>query len=181
MYARACCFCNRTVRTDKIILKGSVQPFTHHSSFSSKIIVMVFFMINICSSLSRLPASRRSTSEVDRKGQHDHSGSKTPRSVFIHPCCSSYMHEATRWFTCWTCGWKADWYGEGETGRLRTLASCLLSASCGAAWHGRLSQKIHTSHVCKLIQLFHHLKLDVWRRHQCAWIFCRTWCSFPAF
>ena len=39
MYARACCTCNRTVRTDKMVLKGPVQPFTYHSSLSSKLIV----------------------------------------------------------------------------------------------------------------------------------------------
>ena len=38
MYARACCTCNRAVRTDNMILKGSVQPFTHHSSLLSKLI-----------------------------------------------------------------------------------------------------------------------------------------------
>ena len=139
MYARACCTCNRTARTDKMILKGPVQPFTQHSLSSKLIIVIVFFMIN-WSSPSRSPASSRSISEVARTGQHDHSASQTPRSVFIHPCFSSYMHEATRWFTCWMCGSKADWYGEGETGRLCTwkLASFLISQSCGAAWHERL-------------------------------------------
>ena len=97
------------------------------------------------SSPSRLPASSRSTSESARTGQRDHSGSKTPRSVFIHPCCSSYMHEATRWLTCWMCGSKADWYGEGETGRLWTwkLTSSHLSPSWRAAWYERLSQKIY--------------------------------------
>ena len=84
MYARACCTCNRTARTDKMILKGPVQPFTQHSLSSKLIIVIVFFMIN-WSSPSRSPASSRSISEVARTGQHDHSASQTPRSVFIHP------------------------------------------------------------------------------------------------
>ena len=38
MYARACCTCNRAVRTDNMILKGPVQSFTHHSSLLSKLI-----------------------------------------------------------------------------------------------------------------------------------------------
>ena len=33
----------------------------------------------------------------DRTDQHDNSGYKTLRSVFTYPCCSSYMHEATRY------------------------------------------------------------------------------------
>ena len=148
MYARACCTCNRTVRTDKMILKGPVQPFTHHSSLSSKLIILSLYSSwSTWSSPSRSPASSRSISEVAGTRQHDHSGSQTPRSVFIHPCCPSlaYMHEATRWFTCWMCGSKADWYGEGETGRLWTwkLTSFHLSPSFWAAWHGRLSQKIY--------------------------------------
>ena len=39
----------------------------------------------------------------------------------------------------------------------------------------------YTRYVCKLLQLFHHLRLDIWRRHPFAWMFCRTWYSFPAF
>ena len=65
MYGRSCCTCNRAVRTDKMILKGPVQPFTHHSPLSSKlIIVIVFSMINLVISF---PIT--SIQEINQRGQ----------------------------------------------------------------------------------------------------------------
>ena len=39
----------------------------------------------------------------------------------------------------------------------------------------------YTRYVCKLLQLFHHMRIDISRCHPFAWMFCRTWYSFPAF
>ena len=147
MYARACCTWNRTVRTDKMILKDPVLPFTHRSSLSSKlIIVIVSFMINLVISF---PIT--SIQGINQRGWRDRptwSQWFQDSQVSLHLPLLLLVHARSnpvRWFTCWMCGSKADWYGEGETGRLWTwkLASCLFSPSCGAAWHGRLSQKIY--------------------------------------
>ena len=66
-----------TIYSSLITFIETVKQFSSCSSWSA------------WSSASRSLASRRSTWEVGKTSPHDHRGSRTFRSVFIHPCCIS--------------------------------------------------------------------------------------------
>ena len=185
MYARSCCTCNRPVRTDKMILKGPVQPFTQHSPLSSKlIIVIVFSMINLVISF---PIT--SIQEINQRGQGNMI-TVVPRL----PGQSSSTPVAPRTYTKQPGGSHAGYVAPKQTGTGKTRqVDSGLENQLSFFSHHLVGQLDMDDFRRRFTNVFVHkicmpaapavLSPEAWhwRRHSFAWMFCRTWYSFLAF
>ena len=165
IYARSCCTCNRAVRTDKMILKGPVQPFTHHSPHSSKLIIVIVFSMITWSSPSRSPASGRSTSE-DRTTwsqwfQDSEVSLHPPLLLLVHARSDPVVHMMDVWHQSRLVRGRRDRSTLDLKISLFSSLTILWGNLTWTAFTEDLLMCSYTRYVCQLLQLFYHLRLDV--------------------
>ena len=143
------------------------------------IIVIVFFVINLVISF---PIT--SIQEINQRGWQDRttwSQCLQDSQVSLHPPLLLLVHARSNPVVYMLDVWLQSKVVRGRRDR-STLdleisffpsLTILLGSLTWTAFTEDLLMCPYTRYVCKLLQLFHHLRL--------AWMFCGTWYSFPAF
>ena len=149
-----------------MILKGPVQPFTHHSPLSSKlIIVIVFSMINL---LISFPIT--SIQEINQRGQGSiitvvprlrGQSSSTAVAPRIHTRSNPVVHMLDVWLQSRLVRGRRV----RSTLDLKISVFSFLTILWGnltwTAFTEDLLMCSYTRYVCQLLQLFRHLRLDI--------------------
>ena len=112
------------------------------------------------------------------------SGQSSPTPVAPRTCTKqpgTLVHMLDVWLQSRLVRWRWDRSTlDLEIGFLSSL-TILWGSLTWTAFAEDLLMCLYTRYVCKLLQLFHHLRLDVWRRHPFAWMFCRAWYFYQVF
>ena len=137
-----------------MILKGPVQPFTHHSPLSSKLIIVILFsMINLAISF---PITN--IQEINQRGQVS---LHPPLLLLVHARSNPVVHMLDMWLQSRLVRGRRD----RSTLDLKISFFSSLTILWGNLTWTAITEDLlmcsYTRYVCQLLQLFHHLRLDI--------------------